>query len=178
MKNLIDPKTLALFKEEPVPISTIVKFLDNNSKIKTSYLCKLIGIPPKKIYDHRTYHMKKKKNENIDITPKVASKNYARYTAKEKLELAKTYYKSNAQEKAELLRKYGLYQSNIERWWDQIETASLEVLGKRKTRSDKKSNEQVKIEKLEQELMEQEKTTAKLSTLLILQKKTLDIIKK
>ncbi|NOT78114.1 MAG: hypothetical protein HOP07_18540 [Bacteriovoracaceae bacterium] len=44
-------------------------------------------------------------------------------------------------------------------------------MGKRKQRSDKKSEDQIEIERLQQELQEQEKTTAKLSTLLVLQKK-------
>ncbi|NOT80995.1 MAG: hypothetical protein HOP07_18565 [Bacteriovoracaceae bacterium] len=43
-------------------------------------------------------------------------------------------------------------------------------MGKRKQRSDKKSEDQIEIERLQQELQEQEKTTAKLSTLLVLQK--------
>ena len=88
------------------------------------------------------------------------------------------YLMANEQGKAEILRKYGLYQTDINRWREQAKKASLEVLGKRKTRSDKKSDEQLKIEELKKELEEQEKTTAKLSTLLVLQKKTFNMLRK
>lgn len=181
MKNLIDPKILATFKVEPVPVKEIVNFLDSNDNIKTTYLCKLIGIPPRIIYDYRTYQkikMKKSKANDNDILPKSASKRYNRYNAEEKFSLANKYITSDDQGKSELLRKYGIYQSDIMRWWEQIRMASLETLGKRKVRSDKKSDEQLKIDKLEKELREQEQTTAKLSTLLVLQKKTFDILKK
>ena len=85
---------------------------------------------------------------------------------------------ANDEEKSRLLRTYGIYQSDIQRWRDQAKEASLIALRKRKERSDKKSSEQLKIEALEKELREQEKTSAKLSTLLMLQKKTFDILKR
>ncbi|NOT80511.1 MAG: hypothetical protein HOP07_16095 [Bacteriovoracaceae bacterium] len=89
---------------------------------------------------------------------------------KKNFSLLENYLKADDQGKAKLLRKYGLYDSDIKRWRDQVKNASLEVLGKRKQRSDKKSEDQIEIERLQQELQEQEKTTAKLSTLLVLQK--------
>ena len=181
MKNLIDPNILASFKQDPVPAKEIVEFLDSHPETKTSHLCKLIGIPPRVIYDYRSYWNKKSGSEkcNTDaVVPKANSKKHNRYSAKEKFKLANKYVFSTDKEKAELLRTYGLYQSDIKRWWEQIEVSSLEALGTRKSRSDKKSNEELEMEQLRKDLSEQEKTTAKLSTLLILQKKTFDMLKK
>ncbi|MBF0300805.1 MAG: hypothetical protein HQK51_19000, partial [Oligoflexia bacterium] len=79
MKNLVSPEVLESFMVAPIPIKEIVEFLDGRPEISTHYLCKLIGIPPRKIYDHRS---NKKRRCNINDTkdsqntvlPKVASK--------------------------------------------------------------------------------------------------------
>ena len=178
MKNLVPPEILAAFRKDPLPVEDIIKFLDDNPDISTSYLCKLIGIQPRKIYDHK-FHQRQKvaRPDKATVTPKTASRKYNRYTAEEKYVLIENYSMANGEERAELLRKYGIYQSDIDRWKEQAKEASLAVLGKRKTRSDKKSEDQIKIEALEKELKQQEKTTAKLSTLLVLQKKTFDMLK-
>jgi len=181
MKNLIPPKLLGQFQERPVPLKDIVDFLDSNKDVSTAQLCRFLDIEPSKVYNYRGNINRKSKDGQksfSDVRPKAATKSYYRYSAKDKFNLVKEYLKNNDEQKSELLRKYGLYQSDISRWLDQVEEASVHVLGRRKTRSDKKTDEQLKIERLEKELSEQEKTTAKLSTLLILQKKTFDMLKK
>lgn len=180
MKNLISPETLAFFKQNPTPVKEIVDFLDKHPEITTVTLCKLTGIPTQRIYDYKYRSQKKDGHgqKDMEIIPKNASKSHNRYTAEEKLALIEKYLLSSDEEKAKLLRTYGIYQSDIQRWKDQTREASLMVLRKRKERSDKKSVEQLKIEALERELKEQEKTTAKLSTLLILQKKTFEILQR
>lgn len=181
MKNLLDPKLLARFQERPMPTKEIVDFLDSRPDISTVNLCRIIEISPSKIYNYRANLKRGPKNieANDDtVESKSSSKSYNRYTAEEKFSLLESYLKADDQGKAQLLRKYGLYDSDIKRWREQAKCASIEVLGKRKERSDKKSEDQIEIERLQQELQEQEKTTAKLSTLLMLQKKTFDMLKK
>jgi hypothetical protein len=181
MKNLIDPKLLARFQEHSVPIKEVVEFLDTHPSISTANFCRITGISASKIYNCRSNLKLKssvsKADRAIDVVPKSSSKSFNRYDAEEKFILVEEYQKSEEQEKALLLRKYGLYHSDIMRWRDQIKQASLGVLGKRKTRSDKKPKVEIENERLKKELADQEKTTAKLSTLLILQKKTFDMLK-
>lgn len=81
--------------------------------------------------------------------------------------------KSNDAKKAEFLRRHGLYATDILRWFFQYEEEGVKALCQRKVRKDKKSEEQIKIERLEAELHRQEKTTAKLSSLVLIQKKSL-----
>jgi transposase-like protein len=180
MKNLIDPKLLARFQGQSVPTQEIVDFLDSNPSISTAHFCRLTGIPASKIYNFRRTSKNKSdvKTEGIQVVPKSSSNSFNRYTAEEKYLLAEAYLVSSDEDKAELLRKYGLYHSDITRWRAQIKEASLEALGKRKTRSDKKPEAEIEIEELKKELAEQEKTTAKLTTLLVIQKKTFDMLKK
>ena len=185
MKNLIDPKLLKSFQSDPLPMKEIVEFLDTNKDISVSSLCKTLGIKPKKIYDFRSNLSRKlgeseknKHDQGNEVIPKAASKKYHRYSAEEKFQLVENYQTAAEAEKMEILRKYGLYQSDMDRWICQIKEAAILALGKRKTRSDKKPAIEIENEELKKELSEQEKTTAKLSTLLILQKKTFDMLKK
>ena len=182
MKNLIAPNILATFQQQPTPIEEIVKYLDNNDNISTIRFCQLIGIHPRKVYDYRAQQKRKNLKQNgnsiVDVTPKAASRSQIRYTAKEKFTLVKEYLKANELQKTELFRRYGLYQSDIQRWLDQVEEVAISALGTRKIRSDKKSEEQLQIEQLKSDLQEQEKTSAKLSALLVVQKKVFDILKK
>lgn len=180
MKNLMSPETLAFFKQRPTPIKEIVEFLDSHSEITTPMLCKFLDINTRIIYDyrHRLKKIDNSKNTDIEIVPKNASKKLNRYSAEEKLGLIEKYNLSNETERVALLRRYGIYQSDITNWQQKAREASLEALGHRKIRSDKKSDELIKIEELEKDLQDQEKTTAKLSTLLMLQKKTFDFLKK
>lgn len=179
MKNLIAPELLATLKEEPVSIENIVKFLDNNSSITTSTLCKLIGIPPSSIYNYRCYQKRKANTDSNNdnylvscVAPRNSSNSHNRYDAEEKYLLVQGYNKFDDENRSRLLREYGLYTSDISRWDDQIRSAAIEKLSMRKVRSDKKSAEQIKIEELEAELKDQEKATAKLTALIVLQKKT------
>jgi len=178
MKNLISPETLAQFKQNPTPLKEIVNFLDTHPDISTATLCRLEEIPPRQIYDYRYSLQQKKGDKKIEpgVAPKNLARGHNRYTAEEKFELIEKYISSSDGEKGALLRTYGIYLSDITKWREQAKEASLAALGKRKVRADKKSDEQVKIESLEKDLAEQEKTTAKLSTLLILQKKTFDLL--
>lgn len=181
MKNLIDPQIIATYKKNPPTTEEIVKFLDSNRKISTAKFCKLIGISPQKVYDYRYRKQSEKSSKDSPLSsviPKAASKSFNRYSAEDKYILISEYNKADDKGKAELLRRYGIYQTDIDRWEEKIKQASLEALGKRKTRSDKKSPEQLKIEELEKELNEQRTTSAKLSTLLVLQKKTFDMLSK
>jgi hypothetical protein len=179
MKNLISPETLAFFQQDPIPLKEIVEFLENNTTITTASLCKVTGISPRKIHDYKYVNKKKNisKKNTTEVIPKGATKKHSRYSAIDKFSLIEKYSISSEKEKTELLRKYGIYQSDISNWRTLAKEASLQALGKRKTRSDKKPDEQLKIEMLEGELRDQEKTTAKLSALLVLQKKTFDMLK-
>lgn len=178
MKNLISPKILASYKNNPPSTEEIVEFLDSNDNISTAQFCKAIGVSPQKVYDFRYRKQKGTQNDSLSVTPKAASKSNNRYSAEDKYILVSEYNRVDDKGKAELLRKYGIYQTDVDRWEEKIRQAGLEALKKRKTRSDKKSPERLRIEELEKELKEQEKTSAKLSTLLVLQKKTFDMLSK
>ncbi len=180
MKNLIDPSVLTAFSQQPTPIEEIVKFLDEREDITTTYLCSLINLNPQRVYEWRSRQKMKSKAESQAETVSVnnTSKNQNRYTGEEKLQLIREYMKSNDTKKAELLRRHGLYATDILRWFSQFEEEGIKALSQRKVRKDKKSEEQLKIEKLELELRRQEKTTAKLSSLVLIQKKVLDILEK
>lgn len=78
--------------------------------------------------------------------------------------------------RAELLRKFGLYQSDMDRWSTVVNEAAILALSTRKTRSDKKPQEQIEIEGLRKELRGQEKTIAKLAALVVIQKKVSEIL--
>ncbi len=180
MKNLISPETLAFFQQDPTPLKEIVDFLDTNPTITTASLCKVTGIPPRKIHDYKYLNKKNSisKKNKTEIIPQGATKKQSRYSATDKFSLIEKYLIASDKEKTELLRKYGIYQSDINNWRALAKEASLQALGKRKIRSDKKPDEQLKIEMLEGELRDQEKTTAKLSALLVLQKKTFDMLRR
>ncbi|PWU20748.1 MAG: hypothetical protein C5B49_03750 [Bdellovibrio sp.] len=92
--------------------------------------------------------------------------------------LLKLYGSLEGEARAELLRKYGLYDSDFARWLDKTDSAALVALSTRKPRSDKKSPEQLEIERLKEELRGQEKTIAKLSALVVVQKKVSDFLKR
>jgi len=180
MKNLIPPEILSTLKREPVSIPDIVKYLDKNQDVSTSILCKLIGVPASRVYDYRYRQRKNSSDESLvkGVNPKGSSNSQSRYTASEKFEIVDSYNSSPEEVKSKILREYGLYTTDIQRWHEQIKEAAIDRLKTRKVRSDKKSPEQIRIEELERELKEQEKTTAKLSALIVLQKKTEEIFKR
>jgi hypothetical protein len=183
MKNLITPELLARFQEKPMPIKEIVEFLDSQTDISTGKLCQILDISPAKIYNYRGNQNRKTsgnpKSSDLDnISPKSGTRSLNRYSAEEKFIFVEKYLKAEDEGKVELLRRYGLYDTDLKRWRELSKNASIEVLGKRKVRSDKKSDDKIEIERLQKELQEQEKTTAKLTTLLVLQKKTFDMLKR
>ena len=63
MKNLIDPKLLVKFQEQPVPLEEIVQFIDTHDDISTNNLCKLIGIEASKVYSYRGSLKRKEVNQ-------------------------------------------------------------------------------------------------------------------
>lgn len=180
MKNLVSPEVIASFNKNPHSIEEIADFLEANSDVSTSFLCNLLKIPPKKLYDYQYAKRKSKmhKQGKLMVEPKGATKKQKRYAAEEKLHILEEYGPANNDDKSAILRTYGLYKQDIDRWSESVRNASLEALGKRKIRFDKKSDDQLKIETLEKELAEQEKATAKLSSLILLQKNVMDVLKK
>ena len=74
------------------------------------------------------------------------------------------------------MRRYGLYDSDFVRWQQRADEAALEALSTRKPRSDKKSTEQLENERLKLELRGQEKTIAKLSAIVVAQKKISELL--
>lgn len=179
MKNLIEPEVLEAFRIEPVPMKQISDFLDQHTDISTAFLCSQIGIEPKRVYNWRGNEKRKGhqvSEEDFKVKPKASSKRYDRYNSEEKWELIERYKNSDSRSRSELLRQYGIYLSDITRWNEQIKKVAIEALGKRKARSDKKSEEQIRIGELEKELMVQEKTTAKLTAMVMIQKKLSSIL--
>lgn len=179
MKNLIEPKLLAEFKQRPTPLARIVSFLDEQPDITAASLCKLIGIPVQRVYCWRNENKKMGSPsapgaDEFKVMPALGKSN--RYSAADKLALLKQYDKLVSGERAELLRKYGLYQSDITRWQEVVDAAALESLGKRKPRSDKKSDDAKAAEGLRKEVATHERTIAKLAALVILQKKVSDLL--
>jgi phage protein D len=102
--------------------------------------------------------------------------NKKRYSPKERYDLANQYIKLDADKKSEFLRKFGLYQSDMNRWLELIQEAAIAALSSRKARSDKKPSEQVELEGLKKKLAIQDKKITKLDALLGIQKKVLDIL--
>ena len=182
MKNLLDPKLLAEFQLKPAPLAKISAFLDAQPDITASRLCNVIGIEPQRIYKWRSENKASNSALAVEERPgklvvKPCSSNKAKYSASDKLALLKQYEKVGSAEQAEILRSYGLYQSDIRRWREVADSAALEFLGKRKPRSDKKSDESRAVEGLQKEVATHEKTIAKLAALVTFQKKLSDLLR-
>ncbi len=174
MKNLISPEVLAEFQLRPVPFERMIAFLNANPSVTAATLCKLSNIPVQKLYNWRNEQRKRDagvtavKQSGFDVVPQPES---GRYSAADKLSLAKEFGKLEGEKRAELLRKFGLYQSDIHRWQTSADQAALESLGQRKTRSDKQSNESKLIEALRKDLANRDRKIEKLETLVMIQKK-------
>jgi hypothetical protein len=178
MKNLIDPKVLAEFKQEPVTFERIATFLESNGEITAARLCKLLDVDPQPFYNWKSRMAKRALSTNdgdIDVVPTGTGKKS--YSASDKLKLIKSFANIEGEKRAEFLRKYGLYESDFSRWQEKADEAALAALSTRKPRSDKKSVEQLEIEQLKAELRGQEKTIAKLSAIVVAQKKISDFLK-
>ncbi len=172
MKNLIAPQLLAEFKTKPVPMAQIETFLDSNADISAATLCKLIDVPVQQFYNWRN-EVKKKglpptKLAAFNVNPVSGG---GKYSAEDKLALAKRYEMLEPSKRAELLRTYAIYQSDIKRWQEMADVAALESLGKRKIRSDKQSAETKMIESLKKDLLARDKKIEKLEILVTIQKK-------
>jgi transposase-like protein len=179
MKNLIDPTILAELKREPVTFERIAEFLDGNREIRAAQLCKLLEADPQQFYNWKNRRLKRAAtlagDSDFEVQPTGTDKK--NYSAKDKLELVKRYGGLEGEKRSEFLRKYGLYDSDFSRWQEKVDQAALAALSTRKPRSDKKSDEQIEIEQLKQELRGQEKTIAKLSAIVVAQKKISDLLR-
>jgi len=172
MKNLIDPEILAELKQEPVSFERVAAFLDGNSEITAARLCKLLGVDPQQYYNWKSRKTKRPATTvdgNFDVVPTGVDKK--NYSASDKLKLVKRYAALEGEKRTEFLRTYGIYDSDFTRWLEKADDAALAALSTRKPRSDKKSAEQLEIERLKKELRGQEKTIAKLSAIVVAQKK-------
>lgn len=173
MKNLIAPEILAEFQTKPVPMEKIMVFLDTHPEVTASMLSKLCDVPVQQLYNYRTKAKRRKPrpaSQKMDFMV-VPSSGGAKYTASDKLALVKQFEKVDGSGRAEILRRYGIYQSDIDRWQKSMDQAALESLSERKTRSDKQSVELKTIEGLKKELLNREKKITKLETLVSIQKK-------
>ena len=183
MKNIIFPETLAQFQKKPIPFSQIEDYLNKNPKVTVRNLCDSIGIHPQQYYQWRSNQKKigaktnETSNGNSMVNPKGASKKQNRYSPQEKLTLIKEYFKASKEEKGALLRKYGIYHSDMTRWQEMVDRSAVQALATRKPRNGKISDEQGQIEKLKNEVQVLERKSAKLSSMLELQKKVLDFLK-
>ena len=173
-----DPKVLAELTREPVSFERIAGFLESNKEITAARLCKLVDVDPQQFYNWRSRITKRgaANSENFDVVPTGAGKKS--YSANDKLKLIKFYGSLEGEARAELLRKYGLYDSDFSRWLEKADSAALAALSTRKPRSDKKSPEQLENARLKVELRSQEKTIAKLSAIVVAQKKISELLSK
>lgn len=178
MKNLIDPKVLAELRQKPVSFEKIAIALENNKEMTAVRLCKLLDVDPQPFYNWKSRMAKRALSANdgdVNVAPTGADKRA--YSASDKLKLIKYFVNVEGEKRAEFLRKYGLYESDFTRWQEKADEAALAALSMRKPRSDKKSAEQLEIEYLKAELRGQEKTIAKLSAIVVAQKKISDLLK-
>jgi transposase-like protein len=176
MKNLVDPKILAELKQEPVSHERIAAFLEGNKEITAAQLCKLLEVDPQQYYNWKSRRTNRTAaNSDFDVIPVGADKK--NYSASDKLKLIKRYITLEGEKRTEFLRTYGLYDSDLVRWLEKVDEAALVALSTRKPRCDKKSTEQIENERLNKELRGQEKTIAKLSAIVVAQKKISELLK-
>ena len=181
MKNLIDPEILAELKQDPVSYEKIAAYLDGNTEITAARLCKLLDVDPQQFYNWKSRISKRASSANsnrgdFDVVP--TGTNKKSYSAHDKLKLVKRYAGLEGEARAEFLRKFGLYDSDFTRWLEKADAAALTALSTRKPRNDKKSAEQLENERLKAELRGQEKTIAKLSAIVVAQKKISELLSK
>lgn len=177
MKNLIDPKILAELKQEPVSYERIAAFLEGNKEIAAARLCKLLGADPQQYYNWKNRSTKRAVSATdggFNVVPTGVDKKS--YSASDKLQLVKCYGRLEGEKRTEFLRTYGLYDSDFARWQEKTDGAALAALSTRKPRSDKKSDEQLENERLKAELRSHERTIAKLSAIVVAQKKVSEFL--
>lgn len=181
MKNLIEPEKLQALKSQPISHEVIAKFLESEPKVSVSYICRTLGIAPTSFYSWRSRRQKSETRRQAqlerppsEVTPTGAGKR--NYSAEDKVALVRDYQGLSEEKRGSFLRTYGLYHSDLERWREVIEQAAVEALSKRKQGRAAKNEDQVKIEELQKELVGQEKVIAKLSAIVVVQKKISTIL--
>lgn len=179
MKNMIAPEKLAVLMEKPVSFERIAEFLQKDSSVTATQLCRALGVDLQQYFNWKS--KRSKRTEAIamaagqsDVHPTGQGKK--KYSAEDKVKLLHQYRSCEGAVRSEFLRKFGLYQSDIDRWAALVHEAAIGALSTRKTRSDKKPQEQVEIESMKKELRGQEKTIAKLAALVVIQKKVSEIL--
>jgi hypothetical protein len=185
VKNLIEPKKIALLKSKPATYETVLEFLraealNSEVKISAGLVCKIVGVPASNFYMWRA---RRERNELTATQPLklisevVATGNKKRkYSPSDKVTLLRLFDKSSEKDQAIFLRTYGLYQSDLDRWRDLVTDAAIKALTASRQGPKSKSAEQVKIQELERELQGQEKVISKLSALVVIQKKVSEIL--
>jgi len=180
MKNMISPEKLAILMQKPVSFERVAEFLSTDVEITATQLCKMLNVDSQGFFNWKSKKLKRNTanaaSSKADLLVEPTGQGKKKYSPEEKLKLLKTYAPLEDATRAEFLRKFGLYQSDIDRWEALTNEASLGALSKRKTRSDKKSDEQIELEDLKKELRGQEKTIAKLAALVVIQKKVSAIL--
>ena len=179
MKNLIEPKILEAMRARTVSYEEISKLLSNKPDMTATWLCKSLNMDTQPYYAWKNRQVKKEDEAKInksELSPVVPAGGKKKYSAIDKMNLIKKYSLLINSEKAEFMRKFGLYQSDIDRWSALVDAAAIAALSTRKTRSDKKPEEQVQLELLRKEVTGQEKIIAKLAALVVIQKKVSEII--
>lgn len=179
MKNLIEPTILAQLKAKPTPYEDIAKVLTENENVSVTQICRLISLEPQYYYNWKARKNKiaaAESGSSGEFAVEPTGTDKKKYSPSDKLKLINKCGVLDGSARAELLRKFGLYQSDLDRWNKVAKEAALDALSRRKQRSDKKSAEQVELEKLKAVMKGQERTIAKLSALVEIQKKISEIL--
>ena len=179
MKNMIAPEKLAALMEKPVSFERIADFLADDSTITATQLCRMLNVDSQQYFNWKS---KRAKRALVAASPAIESaveptgQGKKKYSADEKMKLLNQFASFEGAARAEFLRKFGLYQSDVDRWSALVHEAAIAALSTRKPRSDKKSPEQVQLESMRKEMQGQEKTIAKLAALVVIQKKVSEIL--
>jgi hypothetical protein len=179
MKNMIAPEKLAELMEKPVSFERIAEFLLKDSTITATQLCKAVGVDSQQYFNWKSQRSKRAAQRTIAVEQSAVEPTgqvKKKYSAEEKMSLLNQFAKCEGEARSEFLRKFGLYQSDMDRWSALVHEAAIGALSTRKTRSDKKPQEQVELESMRKELRGQEKTIAKLAALVVIQKKVSEIL--
>ncbi len=185
MKNLIEPKKVAILKSKPATYETVLEFLraeapNSEIKISAGLVCKLVGIPPSNFYAWRA---RRERNELTTAQPLSPTREVVptgdkkrKYTPSDKVALLGLFERCSEKDLGSFLRTYGLYQTDLERWRTLVTDAAVKALTVSRQGPKSKSADQLKIEELEREVQGQEKVISKLSALVVIQKKVSAIL--
>jgi transposase-like protein len=185
MKNGLCETELRDLRLKPTPYRKIEAHLRKYPKLTVAKLATKIGIEAQHFYQWRANQNRKKPkipktgfwSDQPCFNPRKPTKGSKdRYTAEEKFSIVMAYNRGGDRKKGEILRKYGLYSTDIERWSDLIQEVVLDNLSRRKPRKDKESEESKQIKSLEKEVLDSQATIAKLSAIIVAQKKISDLL--